>query len=624
MAESSEAEGGPEATSGLDAGAAAIALGLDEARGRRGKRERAEVDGFFAEQRRLVARQIHHLDEQLPQMRLKHFAEQLKVTLQLLAIAAGALVLAFVGMLVWDAAHADGLVVEAFSVPPSLAAQGTTGAVVAGDVLDHLAEIEAQAKSFYASKVSDAWTAGSRIEVPQTGLTLDEVERLFRRQFGHETHITGQVQLTPAGLALTARTGPGAAVRVEGPADQLPALTQQLAEAIHAKARPMTHAVYVAQLGRWDEVRKLAEDVLGDPQASELDKARAHVQMGNVLSREGRIDEAMAQFRLVVASPFELLHITTYSNMSNRENAQGRLTRARNFQLAALRAINRANPDRSTADAFRHMEESRMLGLSGDYPGARAALAPLVGVKVASINSLDLQRGAYGAILLSLHEYSLGQAYGGPGPQGIARMTEDWPRYIEEAVAGRARNPGRPITPTVHATLAGALAHVGRVKDAEAELAGAPLDCSPCLIARGDIAEAAGDHAAADRWYAAADKADPGFPFADYQWGRTETDRGRYDLAIVRLAAAHKTQPRWADPEAWTGRAYALKGEPAAALPHYAEAAKYAPRWGALHLWWGEALARLGRKAEAQAQFAAAATMDLTPAERAELTAQGA
>ena len=50
-------------------------------------------------------------------------------------------------------------------------------------------------------------------------------------------------------------------------------------------------------------------------------------------------------------------------------------------------------------------------------------------------------------------------------------------------------------------------------------------------------------------------------------------------------------------------------------------AAKLAPRWGRLHLKWGEALAKLGKADEAGAKWRAAATMDLVPADRAELAA---
>ena len=55
------------------------------------------------------------------------------------------------------------------------------------------------------------------------------------------------------------------------------------------------------------------------------------------------------------------------------------------------------------------------------------------------------------------------------------------------------------------------------------------------------------------------------------------------------------------------------------ALAKLAEAEKYAPNWGRLHLKWGEALGYLGRTDEARAQYQTALTLDLTPADKAQL-----
>ena len=55
------------------------------------------------------------------------------------------------------------------------------------------------------------------------------------------------------------------------------------------------------------------------------------------------------------------------------------------------------------------------------------------------------------------------------------------------------------------------------------------------------------------------------------------------------------------------------------ALAKFAEADKYAPNWGRLHLKWGEALFYAGKPGDAKKQFATAATLDLSPADRAAL-----
>jgi len=56
------------------------------------------------------------------------------------------------------------------------------------------------------------------------------------------------------------------------------------------------------------------------------------------------------------------------------------------------------------------------------------------------------------------------------------------------------------------------------------------------------------------------------------------------------------------------------------AVEKFAEAEKFAPNWGRLHLKWGEALVFAGKRDEAAKHFARAAQLDLTPAEKSELT----
>ena len=91
--------------------------------------------------------------------------------------------------------------------------------------------------------------------------------------------------------------------------------------------------------------------------------------------------------------------------------------------------------------------------------------------------------------------------------------------------------------------------------------------------------------------------------------------------AIIHLAAAHALGPRFADPlEVW-GEALMRKGDVAGATRKFEEAARYAPRWGRLHLRWGEALGGSGAAADARTHWRAAATIDLSAAERAALSA---
>jgi tetratricopeptide (TPR) repeat protein len=93
--------------------------------------------------------------------------------------------------------------------------------------------------------------------------------------------------------------------------------------------------------------------------------------------------------------------------------------------------------------------------------------------------------------------------------------------------------------------------------------------------------------------------------------------QGKPDAAIEKFKLANQKAPHFSDPlEGW-GEALMATNQSHKALEKFAEAEKYAPNWGRLHLKWGEALVYAGRGGEAQAQFAAAASLYLTPHDRA-------
>ncbi len=100
--------------------------------------------------------------------------------------------------------------------------------------------------------------------------------------------------------------------------------------------------------------------------------------------------------------------------------------------------------------------------------------------------------------------------------------------------------------------------------------------------------------------------------------------KGDPDGAIAKLKLAHAQSPHFADPLELWGEALMSKGDFAGAIAKFREADAYAPHWGRNHLRWGQTLARLGRADDAKAQWRAAAGLDLSIADRAELTTRGA
>jgi hypothetical protein len=103
---------------------------------------RAKVGTFFDKQIHLAGIQEHHLREQFKQLRLTLWEKRFSVLLRAGTAFMGFTVAGFVAWLLWSAAHADGLVIESFSVPPEMAQRGLNGQVVAGQLLDELSGMQ--------------------------------------------------------------------------------------------------------------------------------------------------------------------------------------------------------------------------------------------------------------------------------------------------------------------------------------------------------------------------------------------------------------------------------------------------------------------------------------------------
>jgi tetratricopeptide (TPR) repeat protein len=206
----------------------------------------------------------------------------------------------------------------------------------------------------------------------------------------------------------------------------------------------------------------------------------------------------------------------------------------------------------------------------------------------------------------------------------VALAERDWPaavatesdfKVLSSQFPGIAESKLTVLDPGI----ALALAHMGRFAAAEARLKPMPGDCYPCLRARAQVAVLQSQDASAYSWFARAAAIAPSSPYAESEWGRALLNRGNADEAIEKFKLANQKGPKFADPlEGW-GEGLMAKNQSHLALAKFAEANKYAPNWGRLHLKWGEALGYAGKKDEARAQYQKASTLDLTPADKAEL-----
>ena len=191
--------------------------------------------------------QRHHMHEQLKQIHLDIWEKWLGVFLRLATSVIGVAAAVAAGLLVWGAVHSNGLRVEPFSVPPDLAARGLTGQVVAARVIDRLNLLQSQTNTARpARSYTNSWgEQGIKLEIPETGISLAELDSWLRDKLGNETHVTGEIVHAAVGLSVTVRAGEEGVQSVRGSDADIDALVVRSAESVYRMTQPYRYAVYL-------------------------------------------------------------------------------------------------------------------------------------------------------------------------------------------------------------------------------------------------------------------------------------------------------------------------------------------------------------------------------------------
>ena len=619
-----------------DATAVALALGKVG----RDKSFTAEAAGFLRDQRRMLslqmehlheqrALQVEHLKQQEKHLRLRYFGDRLRIGLQLLGIVFGAAVAIALGAMAWNAHEDHGVSIEAFAVPPDLAQRGITGQVIASQLLDKLALLQAATVTARpASTYANDWGGDIKVEIPETGVSIGELNRYLREWLGSPTRITGEVIHTPAGIAVTARAGALAGQTFAGPESNLDQLIQQAAGSVYAHTQPYRWAVYLASTGRRSEAMAAFARIAASGAAQ--DRPWAFAGWSTVLIQAGEPEAAAEKARtalrldpnLIPASPALL------QSESNLDHQQAVLVELRRLERV-LRSGRAVGISREAIPGMMAGAEGGIASLQRDYLGSVRAWTAASQVDIEGLSGLVLPVNAIGGALMSAHEVRESERLFAriDGPQRpdlalqfrVARAValDDFADVIAATDGEAAQNPR--LQRLVLPDRATALAHRGRLAEAQALVDRTPLDCDSCLAARGRIAALRGDLQGVNAWFARAASGSALLPFAYWDWGRALLSLGRPDDAIAKFAQAQRLGPHFADPLELWGEALMRKADFSSAVAKFAEADKYAPRWGKNHLRWGEALMLSGRHAEARRQYEIANGLDLSKPDRAAL-----
>ena len=592
--------------------------------------------------RRLLLAQIELIGDDRRHRRLQILSERFGAVLKVMTGLAGLVVVALLGAMIWNAAHDRSLVITAFHSPPEMAARGLAGDVLAAQVMDRLAAIDTDATSFRAARTFQGdWGGDIKVEIPETGVSISELDRYLRSLLSHRTTIGGEVFRRPDGqITVNVRTGSIGAHSFTGPETDLDNLLQKAAEAVFKDTQPFRYSKYLEKKGRIDEAMAVARELAETGPASE--KPWAWAQISNLLEVSDLPGAAAAGRKSVELDPNQGLG---YLNWSIAETLLGHDEAAYVTNRHSVEILRRGGGGLSdTGIKIGVLNEVVSLVAVGDFRAAAEANRQGLNTDVTYMQVGDFQPTNYAITLVGLHDVAAARAVpgvmddgavaktfllngGDTPPQFIVAMEAgDWAgaeRYARstlEVLRGQNNYLGALVERNfVRPRLALAIAHQGRFDEARRLIADAPMDCYHCLIERGQIEALAGNRAGAADWFAKAAPLGPSLPTAHLEWARMLLMFGDADGALAHLKTAQARAPLFADVREAKGEALLVKGDAKAAAPEFAAANTFAPRWGRNHLLWGEALMRLGKATEGRAQWLSARGMDLTPGDRARL-----
>jgi len=598
----------PSATpAGAEAFAAAVAAKIS---GSDPEVARKTVD-FLSEQTQLLKAQKECLKDEHA-LRLAHLRSQvraentrqigMRVRIGLHAVIALVAIGVAIGaaIMIHDALGSRSVVIDAFDIAPNVAAQVPSGKIVAAGLLDVLTRIQAATRSRAEHRsLASAWTNDIAIDVPETGISIGQLQRTMKARFGRDQHIDGDLaQSESGGLALTVR-GTGILPKTFiGEARHLDKLLTEAGEYAYGQSQPGLFAAYLANNDRNDEAIRFSQTAYARADSSE----RPYVlnYWANAIAgkgAEGAMREALPLYREALRRKPD--YWTAYNNIMYALNGlgdeEGLVRVSEQLVLAAGGRPGRApeheyqNYDRTVwdlpaerAEAIADVESHNGIGTTGSAGGAENLQIAQYEVQMHDVEAAtlrlnttpvdakyvpDVAQATFVRALLAEEKND---------PEAAAR---EWDTYVEAYA-----NPSvRTNDPHTICFAAPSYEKTGQSAKAEAALnAVGALTLVDCYRFRGDILDLRGDWPNAQAWYAKAVKLAPSIPSGYYSWGMALVRHGNLEGAAEKFKGANRLGPHWADPlKAW-GDVLMKQGQAKKAIEKYDEALKYAPNWTAL------------------------------------------
>jgi tetratricopeptide (TPR) repeat protein len=563
-----------------------------------------EAAGFFRQQGRLAELEFEERreDRRLQKRQLELSVQQLRfaritsvmrlVTLAFIVLAS--LVLGVLLIVSLRAAMTSrSVVVEAFEAPASLAPEGLTGKVVASQLLDQLTRIQASTRVAAVKRsLSSAWTRDITVEVPDTHISLGELNRLLRRWLGNDLHIDGHLIIAPDGRYELAVRGDGVLPRsFVGAPGELARLIADAAEYVYSQSQPYLYLDYLRTSGRLQEALTFAKQVYSTVDA--VDRPYIlNIWAYSLQSHGDPPEEGLLLLHEALRLKPDLW--SAYNNVMNTNMVIGKEQEAWRVGNEMRKAAG-GRPGKAPELYYQNWDhlvwnlQARRAGMLAD---AR---------EHGGVNTTFTTTGSiYADIDARLHDFTAAELHLKSSPvQGANPLSVALGHFVNAYMAHERGDANRAVTemdifmeaykdpavaydlPGYHCWAAPIAEAAGRAEQADASLrsAGTFVDCRRF---EADIRDGRGDWSGAQLLYAEAVALAPDLPAGYYSWGLALLRHGDLDVAAEKLAAANKRAPQWADPlKAW-GDLHARRKQWREAEEKYRRALKLAPAWEAL------------------------------------------
>jgi tetratricopeptide (TPR) repeat protein len=543
------------------------------------------------------ALRLAHLRHQLREENIRRFGLRIRVGFQLFFVLVATVIGIGGTMMFFDAVHSRSVVIDPFEVAPNIADHVPSGKIIAAGLLDVLTRIQAATRTSAERRaLSNAWTNEIAINVPETGISIGQLERALKTRFGHDQHIDGDLVTTKAGgLALTVR---GTRIIPKTFTDEKGDLDKLLTEAgeyAYGQSQPGLWTAYLSNNNRDDDAIRFAQEAYTTVDASERPYvlnywANAILDKGG----DGAMREALPFYREAIRLKPD--YWDGYNNVMNALEWLGDeegLVRVGEQMLK----VAGGRPGRAPEEDYQNLDQAlydllpfrASIIADMESHGGLGANSAASGSENLTAAGIDVQLHEVEAAALRLKTTPVNEKSApdvAAAAYARARLAEEqgdfeaaaraWDAYAA-AYANPTVSTNFPVgicyaAPTYEKT--------GQPVKADAALnAVGKLTFVDCYRFRGDVLDARRDWAGAQEWYAKSVKLAPSIPSGYYSWGMALAKRGDLDAAAAKLKDANQKGPHWADPlKAW-GDVLARQGHAKEALAKYDAALKYAPNW---------------------------------------------